>query len=509
MTGPHAKTIAAACLILAGGQGRRLTPDKPLLEIDGVPIIERAARVVAPLFEEVVIVTNTPDKYGFLALPMVADERRGRGPLMGIYSGLRRIKSEVAFVCAADMPFLDEEVIRRQFEELGDFDIVVPCPRAKPESLHALYRKRCLPAIGEALEADSFKLEMLSSRCRTLRLGEDWFVRHGLAGRMDTVFTNVNTMEDYLRWLGRGRKGSGPRVAAPGPPPRRALRDPLESLAPGVLRGIRATLVEQETVYQRQSADEKLYSLWAHSSRVGRIAHRLARAEGWEPEPALLAGLLHDTGKFAHGTYHEGDIPEEQHAAESVRRLLAGTAHQAWIPAVSQAILTMYQEDAATSDLGRAVYDADCLDKLGCMGVAQYFVKNALRRRFLGDDLLVRASIELTYAHHAPDTLKTATGRALARERAARTRRYYTELLDEWAQLGLGSLDIIEEDIAGIVCLLVVPRACPCGGRLEISSDIAERFKCRSVVMRYRCPECGGQDEYSFCLPRIKGLPLP
>jgi hypothetical protein len=27
----------------------------------------------------------------------------------------------------------------------------------------------------------------------------------------------------------------------------------------------------------------------------------------------------------------------------------------------------------------------------------------------LDDDMLIRASIELTYSHHAPDTLKTAT----------------------------------------------------------------------------------------------------
>jgi len=137
--------------ILAGGQGKRLSPDKPLLEIGGRPIIERTAGVVVSLFEEVFIVTNTPEKYEFLIIPIVTDERQGCGPLMGVYSGLRKIKHEVAFVCAADMPFLDEKIIRFQFLELSAFDIVVPCPRRMPEFLHAFYHKRCLPATRENL----------------------------------------------------------------------------------------------------------------------------------------------------------------------------------------------------------------------------------------------------------------------------------------------------------------------------------------------------------------------
>ncbi len=44
----NSKKIAATCLILAGGKGRRLTPDKPLLQIDDQPIIERTARAVVP-----------------------------------------------------------------------------------------------------------------------------------------------------------------------------------------------------------------------------------------------------------------------------------------------------------------------------------------------------------------------------------------------------------------------------------------------------------------------------
>ena len=216
---------------------------------------------------------------------------------------------------------------------------------------------------------------------------------------------------------------------------------------------------------------------------------------------------MHDTGKFAHGRYHEDEVAEEERAVCFTERLLAGTVYEKWIPRINEAILSLYREDETVSDIGRMVYDADRLDKLGYMGVAQFFAKNALRRHFLDNDMMIRASIELTYAHHAPDTLKTAAGRALARERSSRTRGFYIGLLEEWTKLGLGDFNIREEDIEGIACVLVVPRACACGGRLDIESDIRESVKCRSAVVRYLCKACGLESEFSFCLPNVKGLP--
>ena len=508
MTKLKPKKINASCLILAGGKGRRLTSDKPLLKIDGRPIIERMAHVIVPLFDEVLIVTNTPEKYGFLNLPCVADDRQGCGPLMGIYSGLHRMKHDVAFVCAADMPFLDEAVIHAQFLELGAHEIVVPCAGNRSEFLHAFYRRQCMPAIREHLDTGRFKIELVAQCCKTLYLNGNWFSRKGLAGRIDLALTNINTVRDYRHWRGRADEEWCPektglqklRTGASG-------LDALRSLSQSVLQEIRQTLIEQETAYQTKTTNDKFSSLWTHSSRVGCIAHHIAKAEGWNEEQALLAGLLHDMGKFVHGRHHEDDIPEEKNAIRFAERILSGTDYEPWIPAINQAILSTYLEGETTNDIGRAVYDADNLDKLGTMGVAQFFAKKTLRRQFLNDDLLIRTSIELTYAHHAPDTLKTATGRSLALNRCSRTRRFYAELIDEWKELGLGEFNILEEDIAGVVCILVVPCECSCGGGLKIESDILDSVKCRSLVMKYRCVTCGIKSEFSFCLPNVKGLP--
>lgn len=504
LEGAMAEKRKCACLILAGGKGVRLSPDKPLLEVGGEPIIARVAKVARRVFEEVLLVTNTPEKYGFLGLEVVCDERPGCGPLMGIATGLKRIGHEVAFACAADMPFLSEDIIRAQFEELDAFDIVVPCPRGLPEFLHAYYRKRCIPVMEEHLGRGSFKIENVADRLRVCRLGKEWFAARGLDRAAEKAFVNINTPEDYRLWKACTDDGDAGRESSSNG---RIERDLLEVLGADLASSIRRCLVARETAYQRASADAQYASLWAHSARVARICRYLAEREGADPVSALLCGLLHDAGKFADGVYHRDGVAEEDAAAVAAAQLLAGTAHERRIGEIQRAVLSLYREDAEETDLGRILYDADRLDKMGCMGVAQFFAKNALRRRFLDSDLLLRASVELTYAHCAPVTLKTGAGRRLAVERAARTKRFYAELLSEWETFGLGQFAVRHESIEGIECVLVVPRTCTCGCELSVGSDIRESVKCRSAVVQYRCPSCGSEREFSFCLPNVAGLP--
>ena len=81
------------------------------------------------------------------------------------------------------------------------------------------------------------------------------------------------------------------------------------------------------------------------------------------------------------------------------------------------------------------------------------------------------------------------------------------DLLEKWKERGLGAFTLFEEAIAGIVCILVAPGSCSCGGRQECESDIRDALKCRSVVVVQACRACGLEREFSLCLPNLKGLP--
>ena len=60
----------------------------------------------------------------------------------------------------------------------------------------------------------------------------------------------------------------------------------------------------------------------------------------------------------------------------------------------------------------------DNLDKLGSLGIANYFIKAGLRGNPLSPRLLSRLTVELTYARHAPQSMYTPLGREWATRRA-------------------------------------------------------------------------------------------
>src|SRR5262245_43823593 len=76
-------------VIQAGGKSTRMGGRaKALLELGGRRIIDRVASVMAAVTSEQLVVTNTPELYAFLGLPLVPDVFPDHGSLGGIYSGL-------------------------------------------------------------------------------------------------------------------------------------------------------------------------------------------------------------------------------------------------------------------------------------------------------------------------------------------------------------------------------------------------------------------------------------
>jgi len=147
-----------AAVILAGGRSSRFGRNKALEKVDGVPLIEKVIDVVRPLFEHLMISTNTPEEYAYLDLPMHEDLIKGLGPLGGIYTALETIKQDGGFVVACDMPFLNRGLIRHMVEIKAGFDVVVPRIDWKIEPLHCLYRKSCLPTIKRSIDSGRYQI---------------------------------------------------------------------------------------------------------------------------------------------------------------------------------------------------------------------------------------------------------------------------------------------------------------------------------------------------------------
>jgi molybdenum cofactor guanylyltransferase len=159
-------------IILAGGKSSRYGKNKAFVEINGVRLIERVIRVLGSLFKRLMIITNSPGEYAYLQLPMAEDIIKGLGPIGGIYTGLEMITDEAAFFVACDMPFLNEELIRHIIAQKSDFDAIVPQIGRKTEALHALYSKRCLPAIREIIDVREYQIIKFFTKIRVKFLDE-------------------------------------------------------------------------------------------------------------------------------------------------------------------------------------------------------------------------------------------------------------------------------------------------------------------------------------------------
>lgn len=169
---------------------------KALLPLGGSRIVERVIAAVAPAVGDLLLVTNTPELYAFLDLPMVGDVYPDHGSLGGIYSGLQAAPGDVAFTVACDMPFLHRDVVRLVVERAGEGDVVVPRVGDRLETLHAAYAKTCLPHIEARLRADRLKIAGFFESVRVVEVPEVAVARFRAP---EVVFMNVNTPEELER----------------------------------------------------------------------------------------------------------------------------------------------------------------------------------------------------------------------------------------------------------------------------------------------------------------------
>jgi len=184
-------------VIQAGGKSVRMGGrPKALIELGGRPIIERVRDVVLPLVHDMLIVTNTPELYAYLGLPMVADVYPDHGSLGGIYTGLKAAAGDVAFTVACDMPFLHPDVVRLVVARAGEGDVVVPRVGAQHETMHAVYAKACLPHIEERLIAGRLKITGFFERVRVVEILESEIIPFSDPA---VTFMNVNTPEELER----------------------------------------------------------------------------------------------------------------------------------------------------------------------------------------------------------------------------------------------------------------------------------------------------------------------
>jgi len=191
-------------VILAGGESRRMGSDKSLLPIKGARFIDHVYTRMASLFDEVVIVTNSPELYGDIDCRKVPDLYYAQGALAGVHSGLLHAKHEQIFVVGCDMPFISARVVRHICAQADRGDLVIPNSRGGHEPLHALYSKSCLPAMERILDAGQRRIVLFFDQVKVVEISHHDVIE---LDPEEKSFQNINTPQDYFRL--RGNFGSG------------------------------------------------------------------------------------------------------------------------------------------------------------------------------------------------------------------------------------------------------------------------------------------------------------
>jgi len=186
-------------VILAGGESRRMGSDKSLLPLAGARFIDHVYRRMADLFNEVIIVTNSPDMYKEIPCRKVPDIYYAQGSLAGVHSGLAHAKCEKIFVVACDMPFISSAVVKEICAHADQGDLVLPYSSNGHEPLHALYCKSCLPAMEEVLDAGLKRIIAFFDKVQQVELPAEVIRQHDPE---EKSFQNINTPEDYFRLRG-------------------------------------------------------------------------------------------------------------------------------------------------------------------------------------------------------------------------------------------------------------------------------------------------------------------
>ena len=192
-------------VLLAGGNSSRMGRNKALMPLAGRRLVDRALAVLAGLFDDLLMVTNSPDLYADLGIRMVPDIVTGKGALGGIHSAVHNAAAPHCLVVACDMPFLNAGVLRYLAEQRAEYDVVVPNVNGRPQPLHAVYGKACLQPIARRLESD---------RLHVVGFFPDVRVREVTANELAAFdpeglsFRNLNTPEEFAdaeRRLGPAR----------------------------------------------------------------------------------------------------------------------------------------------------------------------------------------------------------------------------------------------------------------------------------------------------------------
>lgn len=156
----NAHMPAFSCIILAGGEGRRVGgKDKGLIKLDNKTYIEHVLDKVKNQSDDIIISANRNiDTYKTFCDKVIPDiSSNYNGPLSGISSCLSHCKHEWVLIVPCDMPHLPDNVASQLFTSIQIEKISIATINNRHQ-LVMLIHQSVLHSLQEAMNAKQRKL---------------------------------------------------------------------------------------------------------------------------------------------------------------------------------------------------------------------------------------------------------------------------------------------------------------------------------------------------------------
>lgn len=194
-----------SAIILAGGFSTRFGQNKALLKLGTKPLIVHVLDRTAGLFDERIVVVNTPEQESELQslvenkAEILTDEYKTQTPLAGAYTGFKHAKNEYTLLLSCDTPFINTEIAQLLLECCINRSAAIPrWPEGFIEPLQAAYHADLAAAAAQtALEQEKLNMNAMITCLRNVRYIST-LVLQQLDPKLNTFF-NINTEVDFKR----------------------------------------------------------------------------------------------------------------------------------------------------------------------------------------------------------------------------------------------------------------------------------------------------------------------
>lgn len=186
-------------IILAGGKSSRFGSDKALYKLEDKPMLLNIIEKLNPLFNKIYVVGNKK-QHGLKDVEFLTDEIPNKGPLGGLYTGLKASNSNFNYLQACDMPFVCKdylEYIQNYIHENKGYDAYIPERNGYLEPFVGIYRKKIQAEALDLINENKLNFDNLFDEINIKIIKEEEIKR---IGDLDRIFFNINKKEDLNRY---------------------------------------------------------------------------------------------------------------------------------------------------------------------------------------------------------------------------------------------------------------------------------------------------------------------